>query len=116
MGRAKIFHYVFTGLLTVMMLLSAGMYVFKYADVAATFSALDYPTYLVYPLAIAKVLAVLTLWIRPHRTLVGLAYAGLFYDFVLALVAHLVVGDGDFPGAIIALVLLGGSFFTRPDR
>ena len=115
MARSRIAHYITTGLLSALMLMSAGMYFFNTPEVAKAFTNLNYPTYLIYPLAIAKVLGVATVWIRPTKTLVGLAYAGFFYDFVLAAAAHIMVGDGQFGGAAVALVLLAGSFFTQPE-
>ena len=115
MGRNRLIYFIATGLLTAMMGMSAVMYTTQYDKVAAVFGTLGYPTYLVYPLAVAKVLAVLTLWVRPSKTLVGLAYAGLFYDFVLALTGHVMVGDGEFAPAAVAIVLVAGSYFTQPQ-
>ncbi len=102
----KILYWASTGLLSALMLMSAGMYVLNHEPVAATFAALGYPTYLVYPLAIAKALGVLAILTRRSRTLQGLAYAGFFYDTALALAAHLAVGDGEFVPAAVAMTLV----------
>ena len=109
--RNKIIFWVATGLLSLMLLMSAGMYFFKTADISQAFQTLGYPTYLIYPLGIAKILAVIAITTRKSAALAEWAYAGLFFDFVLALVAHLQVGDGEFGGAVVALVLLAVSYF-----
>lgn len=101
-----------TGLLSAMMLLSVFMYVSQYEEVSKTFVSLGYPAYLVYPLAVAKVLGLVAIWSGVSPELRGLAYAGFFYDFVLATVGHLAAGDGQFAPAVVALVLLGISYFS----
>jgi hypothetical protein len=54
-----------------------------------------------YPLAAAKALGVLTILLRPTPSLVLFAYAGFFFDLVLALMAH--VNAGDFPYGWLAV-------------
>lgn len=111
MNRQRLFFIVPTALLSLLMLFSAGMYFFNNAEVQMEFIKLGFPTWVIIPLGVAKILGVLTLWVRPNQTLVEWAYAGFFFNFTLALVAHLQVNDGDFPGALAALVLLGASRF-----
>ena len=110
--KIKIVYGTATGLLTAMMLMSVGMYFFKHEEIAKAFTNLGYPTYLIYPLAVAKLLGLLAVWTRLSVLLTKLAYAGFFFTFLLALSAHLSVGDGDWPGAAIALTLLMVSFLT----
>ena len=45
----KIIFWIVTGLLSLMMLGSAGMYIFNHASVATIFQSLGYPTYIIYP-------------------------------------------------------------------
>lgn len=113
MKKIKIAYYLFTGLLSAMMLMSAGMYLFNHAEVAPHFVELGYPAYIVYPLAILKVLGLVAIWTNKVPALAGMAYAGYFFNFVLALGAHLAIQDGKFGGAAAALVLLGLSFYAR---
>ena len=54
MNTTKIIFYISTGLLTALMLMSAGMYFFNNAEVAKTFSDLGYPTYIIYPLVLCQ--------------------------------------------------------------
>ncbi len=82
------------------------MYIFNHEFVSETFSRLGYPTYLIYPLATAKVLGILAILTRKSKFLRELAYAGFFFNFILAISAHLYVNDGEFISATVALVLL----------
>ncbi len=110
MKRDRIIYWIATGLLTLQMLFSAGMYVFNHEAISQAFITFGYPAYLVYPLAVAKILGLVAILTRKSPTLLEWAYAGFFFDFVLALAAHLHVGDGQFGGAVIALVLLFVSY------
>ncbi|WP_299459177.1 DoxX family protein [uncultured Microscilla sp.] len=107
----KIIYWVATGLLSAMVLMSAGMYVFNYEKIKLVFTNLSYPTYIIYPLAVAKVLAVVAILTKKSAWLKEWAYAGLFFDFLLALAAHLAIADGEHYGAIVALVLLTVSYY-----
>lgn len=95
-----------------MMMLSAGMYFFNHATIVETFEALGYPTYIIYPLAILKLLAVFTILYKKFTTLLEWAYAGLFFNFTLAFFAHVSINDGEHFGALIAIILLFTSYFT----
>ena len=57
----KIIYWVATGLLSAMLLMSSGMYIFENADIRLLFESFGYPTYLIYPLVVAKVSAVIVL-------------------------------------------------------
>ena len=111
--KIKVAYVVSTGLLTLMMLGSAGMYIFNNAEVVQAFTNLGFPTWIIYPLATAKLLGLVAIWSRKSKTLLNLAYAGFFYNFILASSAHIAVADGEFFGALMALVLLGVSFFSQ---
>jgi len=109
--RNRIIYLIATGLLTALMLMSAGMYIFNYEMVSSIFTNLGFPTYIIYPLAIAKILGLVAIWTRKSDALKEWAYAGFFFDFVLALTAHINISDGEFAPALIALVLLFVSYF-----
>lgn len=110
MKRDKIIYYVTTGLLSVMMLMSVGMYFFNNAQIQEVFQALGYPTYVIYPLGVAKLLGVIALWMPSFKAIKEWAYAGFFFNFTLAFFAHQMIGDGEQGGALIALVLLALSY------
>ncbi len=67
---------------------SAQMYFFNTQAIQGFFEFFNYPSYLVIPLAIAKLLAVAMLLWRKSQWLTEWAYAGLFFDLVLAFFAH----------------------------
>ena len=102
----KIIYWIGTGLLSVMMLMSASMYILNHEMVSQTFTSLGFPIYIIYPLAILKVLGVIAILSRKSKFLKEWAYAGFFFDFVLALSAHWVVNDGEYMPAFVALILL----------
>ncbi|MDW3652739.1 MAG: DoxX family protein [Bacteroidia bacterium] len=105
-NRNVLIYRISTGLLTLMMLFSASMYFFNHEMVSETFSRLGYPTFIIYPLAIAKILGLIAIWTKKSETLKEWAYAGFFFDFILAGSGHIVAKDGEFAGALLALVLL----------
>ena len=113
MKTTKIIYYVATGLLTLLMLFSAGMYFFNHAEVAGMFSNFGYPTYIIYPYAIAKLLGLAAIWLVGNKTLKEWAYAGFFFAFILAFFAHVMIGDGEQMGALVAMVLLITSYITN---
>ena len=115
--RNRIIYLVAKGLLTALMLMSAGMYFLNHEMVADTFNKLGYPTYIIYPLAIAKILGLIAIWTKKSNTLKEWAYAGFFFDFVLALAAHLHIRDGEFAPALVAIFLLMVSYlFENKSR
>ena len=110
MKTHKIIYFVATALFTALMLFSVGMYFFKNADIVLGFKSFGYPTYLIYPLAIAKLLGLITIWQTKYKTIKEWAYAGFFFNVVLAFFAHIMINDGEQMGAIIGLVLLPLSY------
>ncbi|WP_075342777.1 DoxX family protein [Tenacibaculum agarivorans] len=113
MDKNKIIYYISTGLLTALMLMSVSMYVFKNAAIQKAFESFGYPTYIIYPLAVAKVLGLIAIWFINTKSLKEWAYAGFFFDFVLAFFAHYMISDGEHIGSVVALVLLFVSYFSR---
>ena len=106
MKTNRIIYYVSTGLLTLLVLFSAGMYIFNYDEVSVMFTGFGYPTYLIYPYAVIKLLGLVVLWISSFKVIKEWAYAGFFYAFILAFFAHYMVGDGEQISALIAMILL----------
>lgn len=106
MKKNKIIYYVSTGLLTLLMLFSAGMYFFNHEAVVVMFTKFGYPTYIIYPYAIAKLLGIVVIWFLTNKTIKEWAYAGFFFAFILAFFAHVMIGDGEQMAALIAMILL----------
>lgn len=112
MKRDKIIYYISTGLLTVVMLFSVSMYFFKYEDISKAFTSFGYPTYIIYPYAIAKLLGLYAVWNLNFKIIKEWAYAGYFYAFILAFFAHYMTGDGKQGTAVVALVALVVSYIS----
>lgn len=112
MKSIRITHLITKGLLSIMMTMSAGMYLFKNADINAVFESLGFPSYIVIPLALLKIAGILTIWFAKDRSLKEWAYAGFTFNFILAASAHIAAQDGEVFGAILALVLLLTAYFT----
>lgn len=111
MKKNKIIYYVSTGLLTLLMLFSVSMYLFNHEMIVKAFEGMGYPTYLIYPLATAKVLGIIALWFVKNKSIKEWAYAGFFFNTLLAFFAHIMIGDGEQMGAVIGFVLVITSYF-----
>ncbi|RKR14891.1 DoxX-like protein [Maribacter vaceletii] len=111
MKTQKIIYWIATGLLTVLMLFSASMYFFKHEMIKEAFTSFGYPTYIIYPLAVAKLLGLGVIASNKGGALKEWAYAGFFFDFVLAFFAHYMISDGQQSLAVVGLVVLLASYF-----
>lgn len=90
-------------------------------NISGFFSALGYPTYLVYPLAYMKLLVILVIITHRYNDLRDMAYAAYFVNMMMALVGHAVHGDSYLHAAIggtcLAIsYLLGNKVRGRPQR
>ena len=94
MKYTKIIYWIATALLCGIMLFSAIMYLTKYEMVKGFFEQLGHPTYLIYPLALVKILGVIAIVSRKIDWLKEWAYAGFFFDMTLATAAHYFAGHG----------------------
>jgi len=93
---------------------SAQMYLRNPDMVAGFFEMLHYPTYLVYPLAIAKILGIIAVLSNVSQVLKEWAYAGFFFDAVLATTAHYVAGhDILMSASAVILVITSRIFWNR---
>ena len=103
----KIVYWIATGLLCALMLFAAFNYIFKHELIVDVFNRLGFPAYIIYPLAALKVLGIAAILTKWSPTLKEWAYAGFFFNFILAMSAHINAGDGiQFLPAFVCLVLL----------
>ncbi|MDX2360319.1 MAG: DoxX family protein [Crocinitomicaceae bacterium] len=93
MKKIRIAHWIFTALLSAMILMGAGMYLFQTEMVEGMFGALGFPTWLIYPMATAKILGVITLLTKFNKRIVEWAYAGFTFNLLLAIGAHAGAGE-----------------------
>ncbi len=110
MQLPKLIYWFSTVLLSILLLFSASMYIFNHADVVVAFEELGYPSHIIYPLALAIILAVAAIVSNKVKFLKQLAYAGVFFNLLLAFMAHVANGDGAGMLAFLGLFLLGTSF------
>ena len=109
----KIIYWIAIGLLTALMLFSAGMYIFNHKEILQIFTSFNYPVYIIYPLAVLKLSGITVILLNKWKLLKEWAYAGFFFNFILAFFAHQQAGDGAWGGALVALVLLLTSYFLE---
>ena len=104
--RDKTIYWIATGLLSALMTMNVVVYFVMNEMVSETFVSLGFPSYIVYPLAVAKLLGITAILTKKSKLLKEWAYAGFFFNFVLASSAHLMAGDGEFVPALVAMALL----------
>ena len=87
------------------------MYFTKTEMVRGFFEQLNYPNYIVIPLAIAKILGVVMVLFRKIKWLMEWAYAGMFFDMLLAFLAHQHADDGGYVLPLLGIFFLLISYF-----
>ncbi len=107
----KIAYWIVTGLLCLMMLASAAIEIFSFGESVKMLNALGFPLYIAYVLPVTKILGVAAILSKYSKTLKEWAYAGFFFDFTLAALAHYFSGVPSPIAAVVALVLLLTSYF-----
>ncbi len=109
MNPKKIIYWLVTVLMCCLFLYSAQMYFFNTEMVKGFFQALSFPTWVVIPLAILKVLGVIAIISDLNSVLREWAYAGFFYDVILATGAHYDAGHGLIGLSFYGIFLVLGS-------
>lgn len=105
-----ILYWIATIIMCGIFLYSALMYLFKTEMIEGFFKDFNYPTYIVIPLAISKILGVFVVLTRRPKWLMEWAYAGFFFDLVLASMAHYHAGH-PIGLSVYAIPLLFISYF-----
>ena len=111
MQTKKIIYWATTLFLCGLMLYSASMYFSNTALIKGFFKSFNYPEYIVIPLAILKILGIIMLLTRTSKWLTEWAYAGFFFDLILATVAHYYAGHGIIGFSFYGLIVLFPSYF-----
>ena len=111
---AKITYWTATGLVALVYLGGATFYITAHDMVGGMYEGLlHFPTYIIWPLAILKIVAAIVILWRPSTFLSDFAYAAMFWHLLLAASAHMVAGDSSWPPAIVAWIALIVSFLTQ---
>lgn len=111
MRAQKSVYWIATGLLSALFLYSAFMYLTDTAVIEGDYQDYQYPTYLVIPMAIAKIIAIFFILYLKPKWVMEWAYAGLFFDMALASFAHYSINDPGITLPLIGIVLLLISYF-----
>ncbi len=110
--RAKqIIYWAMTIALAAIFTLSAYMYFTDTNTVNGYFEGFGYPTYIVIPLAVLKVIGVIIILWRPNKWLTEWTYAGFFFNLVLATAAHYEAGHGIIGFSLYGLIAIFPSYF-----
>jgi len=112
----KIAYWISTALMCALFLFSAYMYFTNTEAVQGYFNSLGFASWIVIPLAIAKVLGVVAILTDMSKLLREWAYAGFFFDVVLATTAHLKAEDDSHMMAMagIFLVIASRPLYKNP--
>ena len=106
MNIQKIIYWIATAVMCIIFLFSAYNYFANFEAMASYFDFLKFPRWIVYPLATAKILGVIAVLSRVSPFLKEWAYAGFFFDALLAFTAHNVAQDGGYMFSAIVLLAL----------
>ncbi len=111
--KDKIIYWGATGLFSALTVVSTSMYFFNHQVALDAFVLYGFPTYIIYPLGIAKMLGLLAILTRKSELLKNLAYAGFFYNGLLALSAHMMAGEplSGYVHAVVFLIFVVTSYF-----
>lgn len=111
--KIKLVYWGSTILFSLVILGSIGLYITQYDRFSAGFLKLGYPSYLVYPLIVAKSLGLIAIWTRKVDWLKEWAYAGFFFNLALSLVAHFAINTGNHFNALVAMIFLLISYISQ---
>ncbi|MGI9056074.1 MAG: DoxX family protein [Pyrinomonadaceae bacterium] len=102
----KIVFWIVLGLFSLMMLTAGAFEIFAFSESAKLVTDLGFPRFIAYVLPVTKILGAIAILSNYSKILKEWAYAGFFYDFVLAALAHYFSGVPSPLMAIVALILL----------
>lgn len=112
----KVIYYITTGLFSALILMSAMSYLFAHEQSAGNFEAMGFPSFILYPLALAKILGLVAIWSRKSKTLLEWAYAGFFFNLLLAVGGHINAGDGMAALPVVFIGLVMTSYFLGKKK
>jgi hypothetical protein len=113
MKKTRIFYWITTGLLLLMMAFSGISSLISSEKAVAFFNTMNMPSYLISFLSVAKLLGVLAILIPGFPRLKEWAYAGLTFDLVGAVYCNYAVGKptGEWLPIILFVALAFASYF-----
>lgn len=102
----KIAYWIVTGIFCLLMLAAGAIEIFAFGESQQFVVSLGYPAHIAYVLPVTKILGVIAILTKKSQVLKEWAYAGFFFDFVLAALAHHFSGVPSSVPALVAIVLL----------
>ena len=82
-------------------------------ELSVNCESIGFPAWILYPLAVAKILGVIAIITKKSVVLKEWAYAGFLYTLLLAITGHSIANDGNAPAPAIALALMVVSYITN---
>lgn len=110
----RVSYWAATAIICLIFLYSAQMYFFKTEMIKGFFKSFNYPSYVVIPLALLKISGVVMILWRKSNWLTEWAYAGFFFDLVLATTAHQ-MANHDLGLSFYAIPFLFVSYFLGKE-
>lgn len=118
MKRINIFYWVFTGLLIPALGYGSIMEIMGSPESVQFLASLGYPAYLSPFLGVARILALIVIFLPHYQRLKEWAYAGLVFDLIGAIYSIIAVGN-PFEYTLFPIIILGmifGSYFLHHKR
>ena len=109
----KITYWISTLVICLLMLFSAYNYLFHYERTMGFYENLGFPIWMIYPSATVKILAVIAILSKLSNFLKEWAYAGIFFDVIMAFTAHQMVNDGMGLFALVGIFAVSISYITE---
>lgn len=106
----KVIYWISTGYVLFAMMWSFVMYHVRHEFASAFFEMLGYPTYIVYPLAWLKLLAVIVILTNRYSDLKEWVYAAYFFNVLLATSGYINAGQLFPVHSYLALILVPVSY------
>lgn len=102
-----------TALLSLLVIAAAVLVYYRFDLVVDYFTAAGFPGYLIRPISLFNVLAILAIWWTKHQVVQEWSYAVLSFELLLAI--YILWGQWDYPLYVViaAFVLLLISYFSR---
>jgi hypothetical protein len=108
----RIIFMISTVILSIIVLMFVVNSIFNREMFTNRFLALGYPRYIIYPLVVAKILGLIAIWSNKSAVLKEWAYAGFFFNFILAFMAEMHAMDGEYISSPLAVIVLLISYIS----
>ncbi len=102
----KIVYWVATGIMCAIFSFSIFNYFANHDMISGFFTSFGFPTWLIYPMAVAKILGIVAVLSKISPFLKEWAYAGFFFNAILAFAAHQMAQDGGGMFSIVAILAI----------